>query len=109
MKTAPEQLEMDEKINLDQYKDDDDKELGKCQNLSSYVLNHEFMDLSVHDKGSGNIKCMTTCQCCMRVFYYLVFAFAIFFAFYYPIMMETSAGEVKKIRTFTSPNAASKK
>lgn len=77
--------------------------------MSSYVLNHEFMDLEVHDKGSGNIKCMCNLQWCVRIIWFLLLLVTIGGAFYYPIMMETSSGNVKKIRTFTSPNAVSKK
>ena len=96
-------------IKLHSKLDQDDRELPTCNMLSSYVLNHEFMDLQVHDKGSGNIRCMCNMQWCVRLCYYLIFAGIIGFAFYYPIMMGTSSGEVRKIRTFTSPNAVSQK
>lgn len=83
--------------------------LGCCQGMSSYVLNHEFIDLTVHDKGSAAIKFMSTCQCAIRILYYVLLFGVIGLAFYYPIMQETSTGNVKRIRTFTSPNAVQKK
>ena len=87
----------------------DAKPLGCCQGLSSYVLNHEFIDLTVHDLDSHSIRCMATCQCFARIMYYLLLFGVIAFAFYFPIMQETSPGNVKKTRTFISPNVADKK
>lgn len=84
--------------------EEEETRLGCCARMSSYVLNHEFLDLQAHDKGSGNVKCMTCCQLGFRVLYYTLLIVVIVVAFIYPISQGTGSGEVKKIRTYESQN-----
>lgn len=84
--------------------DEDESKLGCCTRMNPFVLNHEYLDLQAHDKGSGNIKCMSCCQLGFKIFYYIFLIMVIVYSFVYPILQNTGSGDVKKIRTFESQN-----